>query len=179
MNAELFARALLGVVIVSALASGVGCSGSASTQGQTSTAENTQQSAASANTSVGADLELDDPTVEHTDTNGDLPADIFERHVAAVNAGDYATDYELYTDAEIDEKSYLIEAKEADERYWSWKVLETRVVNEASAFVRVAYESETTPPSGNPYSIDVAEPGEWWALTRVDGQWRLRWMPRQ
>jgi hypothetical protein len=58
-------------------------------------------------------------------------------------------------------------------------VLEVRVIDVDTAFVRVAYRATTTPPGGDPYPIVVEAPGEWWPVYRVGGLWKTQWMPRQ
>jgi len=92
---------------------------------------------------------------------------------------DWRTWYSLYATPNVDFETARREAVAASETYTDFRVLEVRVVSDDSARVRVAYRTTTTPPSGAPYPVVVDEPGEWWPVLKVDGLWKVNWMPRQ
>ncbi len=87
--------------------------------------------------------------------------------------------HSLYATPSLDLDIAKREWIEANESYEDFRVLEVRVSAEDAAFVRVAYRATTTPPGGEPYPVTVGEPGEWWAVYKVDGLWKTQWMPRQ
>jgi hypothetical protein len=67
---------------------------------------------------------------------------------------------------------------EASETYVGFTVQESRVADSERAWVRVTYSVTTSPGGGSPYAVTVDEPGEWWPLHKVDGAWKVGWMPR-
>jgi hypothetical protein len=84
----------------------------------------------------------------------------------------------LYTEQEVDLATAVKEWKEAGEVYVSFETLETKMTGQDRAEVRVAYKCTVSGP-GKPYSADAPEPGEWWRVARVNGVWRVCWMPRR
>ena len=92
---------------------------------------------------------------------------------------DWTKAYSLYAtstpSAEIAAKDW----SEVNERYTGLTVHETRVVDAGGAWVRVTYTLTKAPMGRSAYSITLTEPGEWWSVHKLGGQWKVRWMPRQ
>ncbi|MBN2406044.1 MAG: hypothetical protein JXE06_10745 [Coriobacteriia bacterium] len=121
----------------------------------------------------------DDPNLARADESGRTPEDVVLAAIAAANLQDWETEYSLYATPNIDYEAAVAEWEVSVETYDSFAVHETRIIDEATALVRVSYMVETTPPGGDRYSVSVPEPGEWWALHKVDGVWLVQWMPKQ
>ena len=68
---------------------------------------------------------------------------------------------------------------ESRETYEDFRVLEVRVVAPDAALVRVAYRFTTQPMGQAAYSGETAESGEWWPLHKLNGKWKVQWMPGQ
>jgi hypothetical protein len=92
---------------------------------------------------------------------------------------DWKTAYSLYSTPGVDAQTAAKEWSEADEHYADFTIRETRVSDATRAWVRVTYEATTTPPGGPAYPASASEPGEWWPVHKVDGLWKIGWMPRQ
>lgn len=109
------------------------------------------------------------------DALGRTPADAFEEHIAAVGTGDPAAVWETYgcsPPAGFD--AWATEWEDAAEVYEDVTVHEERVDDEVSARVRVTYTVRTGDDA-----VIVTEPGEWWRIEKVDGVWKVGWLPRQ
>jgi hypothetical protein len=130
-------------------------------------------------TSVGLDLPADDPSQPRADAAGRTPDQVLLELIEAGNSQDWETAYSLYAAPECDFGIASREWTEADERHTDFTVREVRVIGPDQAIVRVTYKAVTTPPEGEPYPVVVAEPGEWWQLQKVDGLWKVNWLPRQ
>jgi hypothetical protein len=120
-----------------------------------------------------------DPFSSQEDAAGQTPDQVVAAFTDAFARRDWKTAYSLYAtptpNAEIAAKDW----SEANERYTALTVLETRVVDSESAWVRVTYTLIKAPTGSSAYSLLVTEPGEWWPVYKVAGQWRVGWMPRQ
>ena len=110
-----------------------------------------------------------------TDEAGREPADAFAEHIAAVATGDPQPVWESYGGTPpSDYDTWAAEWEDAAEVYESSAVLEQRVIDEDLAEVRVIYRVR----SGDDV-VEVVEPGEWWRIVKVDGLWKVGWLPRQ
>jgi hypothetical protein len=138
-----------------------------------------QRSPLSGETSVSAPAPTDDPSLARTDGLGRSPRQAVEALIDAKNRHDWKTAFSLHATPAVDFDDAAREWSEADERYAAFVVHETRVSDEATAWVRVTFDCSTTPPGGARYPVTIGEPGEWWPLHKVDGAWRVRWLPRQ
>jgi len=154
----------------------VGCTPSGS--GPT-TAEEASSPAQSKESSSGAELPSHDPSLAVADDAGRSPDEAVLALVDAGNQSDWERMYSLYATPSLDFDTAKREWIEANESHEDFRVLEVRVSADGPAFVRVAYRATTTPPGGEPYPVTVDEPGEWWAVYKVDGLWKTQWMPRQ
>lgn len=128
---------------------------------------------------VGGEPPADDPSLPREDAAGRSPDETVVALNDASRRGDWATVYSLYANATVDFETAAKEWTEADEQYERFAIRETRVESEDRAWVRVTYNVRTTPPGGEPYIVVVDEPGEWWPIHKVDGLWKVQWMPRQ
>lgn len=146
---------------------------------RTPAAGSTGTATPSVEASSGAEIPPNDPTLSQTDEAGMTPYGVVNRVVGAVGAHDWKTWYSLYATPTLDYKAAREEATSADENYEDFNVIEVRITDEDSAFVRVSYRATTTPPEGDPYEVSVPYPGEWWPLHKVKGEWKVQWMPRQ
>lgn len=108
------------------------------------------------------------------DDAGREPADAFMDLMAAEESGDPRavwdahggtppTDYELW-EAEWSQFS-------AD--YSDVAVLEQHVLSPDVAEVRVTYSL-----TSDEVDMVVGPPGEWWRIVKVDGSWKVAWLPR-
>jgi hypothetical protein len=129
--------------------------------------------------SSGADIPANDPTLPQTDDAGMTPYGVVNRLVGAVGGHDWKTWYSMFSTPTVDYAVAKAEATQADEDYQDFNVLEVRITDEDSAYVRVSYRAQTTPSDGDPYDVSVPYPGEWWPLHKVHGVWKVQWMPRQ
>lgn len=139
----------------------------------------TQPFDGNAGTPVGADVPSDDPSLPRDDSRGRQPARAVLDLIDAINSSDAEKAYALYANPEVAFSVFKQEWQEADESYEDFQVHETRVTSPDTALVRVTYHAETTPPGGSRYPIDVEEPGEWWRVEKVDGEWKVGWLARQ
>jgi hypothetical protein len=109
------------------------------------------------------------------DSLGRTPADAFMEHIAAVGTGDPAAVWETYgCSPPADFDTWAVEWEDAAEVYEDVAVHEERVDGEATARVRVTYTMRTGDDA-----VIVTEPGEWWRIEKVDGIWKVGWLPRQ
>lgn len=116
-----------------------------------------------------------DPSLSLEDVLGRTPADAFDEHMAAVATGDPEMVWDTYGCSPPAEfEKWAVEWEDAAEVYSGARVLEERVIAPGAALVRVVYRVT----SGDD-EIVVAEPGEWWRIESVDGQWKVGWLPRQ
>lgn len=136
-------------------------------------------SSPSAETSLGAELPPDSPSVERVDEAGKSPEESVLALIDALNRSDWETAYASYVAPSADYSIAAREWAEATESYSDFRVLETRVVDSESAWVHVVYGVSTDPLSSAMPPVVVEEPGEWWPLLKVDGEWKTQWMPRQ
>ena len=121
----------------------------------------------------------DDPSLPRQDRAGRTPSEVLLALIGATDRHDWRAEYALYAKPSA---TFAIAAKEwaeADESYEDFAVEETRVPDPTHAIVRVTYGAETTPAGGQRYSVVVKPPGEWWSVEKVDGLWRVSWLPRQ
>jgi hypothetical protein len=121
----------------------------------------------------------DDPGVPREDAEGNTPEDVVLTLVEVSDRSDWRAAYSLYTNHTVDYATAKREWQEAAQTYDEFDVLETRISSETEAAVRVAYTGSISNPDGSRYEFEVPEPGEWWPLWKVDGVWRVQWMPRQ
>jgi hypothetical protein len=90
---------------------------------------------------------------------------------------DWKTAYSLYAAPTSSADIAATDWSEANPRYTGLAVHETRVVDPQHAWVRLTYRLTKTPTGSSSYWIGVTEPGEWWPLRKVGGQWKLGWAP--
>lgn len=135
--------------------------------------------APSAETSLGADVPSDDPSLERLDRAGQSPDGSVLALVDAFNKRAWKAAYSSYASPSVDYATAEREWAEAHEAYLDFRVLEVRVSSGDAAWVRVAYAVSTNPLSSAVRPVTVDEPGEWWPVHKVDGLWKTQWMPRQ
>lgn len=133
----------------------------------------------SVETSIGAGIPSDDPTLAHIDSAGRTPDEILLELIDAKNSSDWESAYSMYASPELDFESAANEWASAAEHYDGFTIREVRVISPGTAALRVTYEAETTPPGGDPYPITITEPGEWWGMSMANDQWKVNWLPRQ
>ncbi|MDO9107823.1 MAG: hypothetical protein Q7U89_02365 [Coriobacteriia bacterium] len=65
---------------------------------------------------------------------------------------------------------------DAHDTYLDFRVLEVRVTDADTAWLRVTYAVSANPSSSvfQPVTLE-----EWWPVHKVDGVWKTQWMPRQ
>jgi hypothetical protein len=110
-----------------------------------------------------------------SDDAGRVPRDAFLEHMRAIGTGDPMLVWSTY--AANPPAEYVVWAQEwedAAEIFASYNVLEQRVIGPDVAQVRVVYRMR----AGDDEVI-VEEPGEWWRIEKVDGLWKVGWLPRQ
>jgi hypothetical protein len=121
----------------------------------------------------------DDPSLSHEDRAGREPGDVIMALIDAKQDRAWRRAYALYADPWTSFETAAQEWSAADETYEDFIVLETRVVGEGkgkgSAFVRVAYSGETTPPGGERYAFERKPPGTWMIVVKQDGLWKVNW----
>jgi hypothetical protein len=132
----------------------------------------------SAETSSGVDVPADDRALPRADAAGLTPEAITLQLIDALNAGDWDTAYSMYDAPPVDLETAAREWSEVGESYTRVSILETRVTDVDTAFVRLSYAVAAT-ASGLFVTMTVSEPGEWWQLQRVDGVWKVQWRPQQ
>jgi hypothetical protein len=124
-----------------------------------------------------AEAPIDDQAavVPLEDSLGRTPGDAFEEHIAAVGTGDPAAVWETYgCSPPTDFDTWAMEWEDAAEVYTDVVVHEERVDDDVTARVRVTYTMSTGDDA-----VIVTEPGEWWRVEKVDGVWKVGWLPRQ
>lgn len=156
------------VLVLSGCASGPGPAPSASAP--------VGDTAPSAETSSGADVPADDPSLVRDDEDGRSPDESVVALIEAYNKRDWGTAYSLYASPTVDPATALREWADADQTYIDFRALETRVTGEDTAWVHVTYSVTSTPASSSqqPVTLD-----EWWPVHKIDGAWKTQWMPRQ
>jgi hypothetical protein len=142
-------------------------------------APETTATATSVESSIGADVPPDDPSAARADKVGQTPDQVVLALIDATVRHDWRTMYSLYAEPDSDFETVRREAIVSNQTYADFRALEVRVLSDGTARVRVAYRGTTTPPAGAAYEVVVAEPGEWWAIFKVDGLWKVQWLPRQ
>jgi hypothetical protein len=145
--------------------------------------------APSAAASSGADVPADDPSLQRVDADGRTPDETVLALIDALNKSDWPTAYSFYAEPWVDLATASREWADAQQTYVDFRVLEVRVTGPVRemkvtdrvgmASVRVFYDGITAPPDGEPYRVRVQEPGEWWAVYKIGGRWKVQWMPRQ
>lgn len=120
-----------------------------------------------------------DETTTIIGTQPSTPEDAVRALIAAVNERDWQQAYALYASPQLAYDAWLAECVQSEEVYEDFALHETTLVSETLALVRVTYRVETTPPGGERYSVVVTEPGEDWRVEKVDGLWKVGWLPRQ
>ena len=167
----------LGLVLCVTALMLVGC-GSGEETTPSSIAPNTI-AAPSAETSSGANVPSDDPSLRRADAEGRLPDESVLALIDSLNKSDWRTAYSSYASPTVDLATATREWTAAHETYLDFRVLEVRVTDADSSLVRVTYGVSSNPMSSAIQPVIVDEPGEWWPLHKVDGVWKTRWMPRQ
>jgi hypothetical protein len=133
----------------------------------------------SGETTLGTGLPEDNPSAARRDAAGRSPDEAVVALMDSQSRQDWKTAYAMYATPPIDFDAAAAEWRAAGEAYSRFEVLETRVVDDNSAFVRVVYELMMVPPGGDGYPVTVDEPGEWWPVHKVGRLWKIGWMPRQ
>ncbi len=119
----------------------------------------------------------DDPTIAREDEAGQTPDQVVLALIEARNAADWQTAYSLYAYATVDYETALDEWQSIDEVYSDFQVQETLVCSEELAAVRVTYTMDIEPLGED--LVIVEEPGQWWPVNKIDGLWKVHWMPVQ
>lgn len=165
---------LIGLLVVAAL---TGCTATGRDAGSSPPAQ--APGPIPAEDATTSDVPADDPSAPREDALGRTPSDAVMAVMDALARRDWAKAYSLYAtptpSAEIAAKEWA----EANERYTGFTVHETRVADSTNAWVRVTFTLTTAPAGSSVYSVTVTEPGEWWPVHKVAGQWKVGWMPRQ
>jgi hypothetical protein len=139
----------------------------------------------SVDASHGADVPPDDPSRPRVDADGRTPEKVVLALIDAQNKKDWRTVYYFYADPPVDLATASREWAWAEETCADFRVLEVRVAGAVDdggmtqAWVRVVYDFTVTLPGEQPYRVKVQEPGEWWAVFKVGGRWKVQWLPRQ
>ncbi|MDO8963720.1 MAG: hypothetical protein Q7W30_04420 [Coriobacteriia bacterium] len=139
----------------------------------------------SVDASNGTDVPPDDPSRPRVDADGRTPDEVVLALIDAQNKKDWRTAYSFYAEPPVDLATASREWAWAEETCRDFRVLEVRVaraVNDPGAtwaWVRVVYDVTVTLPGEQPYRVTVQEPGQWWAVFKIDGRWKLQWMPGQ
>ncbi|MCL4554419.1 MAG: hypothetical protein M1617_08650 [Actinobacteria bacterium] len=177
MRSSIVVVAMLCLILV------VGCSpeGDATRDSTARPAPVAEEPAAEATNQVESveEVPLDDPSLPREDSSGRSASQAVEDIVAATNAGDWAARHSLYANPPVSLAQVTAEWQDSNMQYEQFKVLETRVPREDLAFVRVTYRVTSDLPDGQLQTNDVTGPGSWWAVEKVDGNWKVRWMPAQ
>jgi hypothetical protein len=177
----------LGIALLMTALMLVGCSSGAGTL--PAPVDQGTSAASSAETSSGADVPPDDPSLQRVDADGRTPDETVLALIDALNKKDWPTAYAFYAEPWVDLATASREWVDASGTYVGFRVLEVRVTGPVPemkvtdgvgmAWVRVVYDGTTTSPDGEPYRIRVQEPGEWWAVYKIGGRWKIQWLPRQ
>jgi hypothetical protein len=133
----------------------------------------------SVETSLGVDVPPDNAALDRVDTAGRLPEESVLALIDALNAADWDTAYSLYATPNVDPATAAREWAVVHETHVDFEVREVRVIDSDTAWVRVTYAVVDDPTSSALPPFVVQEPGEGWALFKVDGVWKTQWMPRQ
>ncbi len=177
MRSSIVVVAMLCLILV------VGCSpeGDATRDSTARPAPVAEEPAAEATNQVESveEVPLDDPSLPREDSSGRSASQAVEDIVAATNAGDWAILHALYARPQVSLAQATTEWQDTNTQYEQFKVHETRIQREDLAFVRVTYRVTSDLPDGQPQVTNVNEPGQWWAVEKVNGNWKVRWMPVQ
>lgn len=122
------------------------------------------------------DIPPDDPSIPRVDVNGRDPEEVVLDLIDAGNNADWDAAYSLYAYPEVTRAVFEKERSSAREIIRDFTIFESRVMDEDSAAVRVAY---SVPATGMAEAVVISAPGEWWGLSLVDGEWKVNWLPRQ
>lgn len=107
------------------------------------------------------------------DTNGETPADVMERYLAAAKAGDLHAQFALLDPGTgLEFEQWKREFTDPGETLVSYKVGDVLSFSDGGAVVEVSFESRI---DGRTVNGDK----EGWGVVRVDGVWRIPLMPRQ
>lgn len=109
---------------------------------------------------------VDDTSLARADADGRTPPDVVSELVETLNRREWESAYSQYAAPYVEYEQALQDWESGVVHHENFEILETRVERDDLAFVRVIYGS-------------MAEPGEWWAVDKVDGRWKTRWMPAQ
>jgi hypothetical protein len=124
-------------------------------------------------------IPADDPALPREDSVNRTPEGAVLLLVQKLNERDWDAAYSLYATPSVDPTTAAREWADAGETYSRFTVLETRVVDEELAYVRVTYGVASDLGAETSVNFTVSEPGEWWPLHKVAGVWKTQWMPRQ
>jgi len=127
----------------------------------------------------GVEGPVDNPEIPREDSRGRVPEQLVMEAYRATSERDWARAYALHTTPPVTLTQATEDWVAADTVYESFEVHETRVQTEELAFVRVTQESTFNIAQGQRTTVKVEEPGQWWAIEKVAGEWRIRWMPVQ
>ena len=128
----------------------------------------------SVETSIGANVFPDDPSLPRIDAAGSTPEDVLLAYVNAVNSSDWETAYSLHARGQDSSETVTTETSETPLPYEGFKVHEVRVMNADKAIVRVTYSTQGVSALDNSLKpVVVKEPGEWWVVEKSDGLWRV------
>jgi hypothetical protein len=165
---------LIGMLVASLL---TGCSQAGTDSGSSAPAQ--AREAAAVDTAGEEGVPQDDPSIPRDDALGRTPEFAVTEVIDALNSRNWAKAYSLYATPTPNAEMAAKEWSEANETYTGFTVHETRVSDSETAQVRVTYTVEIAPAGQSPYTVTVDEPGEWWPLHKVEGTWKVGWMPRQ
>lgn len=127
---------------------------------------------------VADDGPPDDPSASRIDDSGRTPEEVVRELIETKNRGDWEAAYAQYADPWVEYADAEDEWIRSDARHEDFVVHETRVTAER-AFVRVTYTWSETLPDGTRHTVSLDEPGQWWRVEKVDGEWKTGWMPAQ
>jgi hypothetical protein len=170
----------LTLLLTGCASSGTQVGNATTTVGLSTTTPTTVPFAAGVTTTVNTGYSpVDDPSISRADAAGNTPEAIVLKLVATVNRKDWSSVYAQYAEPNVDYAEMEQEWTVADTAFVNFVVHETRVEREDLAFVRVTYVVSQKKLDGTPDTFEIGEPGQWWALVKVDGCWKTRWMPAQ
>jgi hypothetical protein len=121
---------------------------------------------------------VDDPSLPRAGADGQTPEDVVLALVSVLNQQDWESAYALYAQPYVDYEQALQNWTSNPESYKDFRVLETRVEREDLAFVLIEYSVLSEDPDSAEPARSLSEP-TWWAVDKVDGRWKTRWMPAQ
>jgi hypothetical protein len=122
---------------------------------------------------------VDDPSVPRADAAGRSPSGVVLELIDALNARDWTSAYAQYAQPYVEYAQAVKDWKAANEQYEHFAVLETRVERDDLAFVRARYTVHYNGPDRKRLTVTVDDPEAWWAVDKVGGRWKTRWMPAQ